>query len=101
MWKGHTAPIDGAAYLTDQLYATVSQDGSLSLWDLGLKKPRSTVPNAHAGRWVTAVAACRQSDLFATGSRCAPRTTRHTRNRTTHAQPHTHETSAYLFLSTQ
>lgn len=68
VWKGHTAPIDGAAYLTDQLYATVSQDGSLSLWDLGLKKPRSTVPNAHAGRWVTAVAACRQSDLFATGS---------------------------------
>jgi len=71
MWKGHTAPIDGAAYLTDQLFVTGSQDGSISIWDLGLKKPRSTLPNAHGGRWVTAVAACRQSDLFATGSRCA------------------------------
>jgi len=68
LWRGHSAPIDGAAYLTDQIFATVSQDGSLCLWDTGLKKPRATMPSAHGGRWLTAVATCRYSDLLATGS---------------------------------
>ena len=54
--------------LSEQLFVSGSQDGSLSGWKHDKKKAASLVPNAHGGNWLSSVAALPQSDLLASGS---------------------------------
>ncbi|CEM33402.1 unnamed protein product [Vitrella brassicaformis CCMP3155] len=61
-------PIDAVSALTAQLFASGAQDGSVSLWSISSRKPLATIPNAHGGQWITALASVRYSDAFFSGS---------------------------------
>eukprot|EP01015_Nassula_variabilis_P023782 TRINITY_DN4482_c0_g2_i3.p3 TRINITY_DN4482_c0_g2~~TRINITY_DN4482_c0_g2_i3.p3 ORF type:complete len:127 (+),score=20.78 TRINITY_DN4482_c0_g2_i3:65-445(+) len=45
-----------------------SQDGSVSLWGLGKKKPVYSLENAHDGKWITSLGSIYNSDFFCSGS---------------------------------
>ena len=49
-------------------FCSGQQDGSLCLWSAGRRKPLCSVPAAHGGRWIVALAHLRHSDLLASGS---------------------------------
>lgn len=68
VFHGHRAAIEAVALLNDNVWVAGSQDGAVSLWVVSKRAPVDFVPNAHGGRWITAVAACRRTDLVATGS---------------------------------
>ncbi|EGD73079.1 hypothetical protein PTSG_04794 [Salpingoeca rosetta] len=61
--------LDCIAMVTELHFLTGNQNGALSLWDIGKRKPVCTVPRAHGkDSWITAVAAVPYSDLTASGS---------------------------------
>ena len=68
--RGHGGSIDCLCMLDEQQFFSGSQDGSLCLWSIMKKKPACTLPSAHgdANPWVSSVAACRFTDLLASGS---------------------------------
>ncbi|TMW68536.1 hypothetical protein Poli38472_006004 [Pythium oligandrum] len=79
MWKipeetqlvfyGNTGSMDCVKMINDEYYVTGGDDGSLSLWFNGRKKPAYVVPNAHgAGRWISSVTVMPRTDLVASGS---------------------------------
>lgn len=94
VFREHTASIDAIAYVNPQFFLTGSQDGSICLWNINQKKSRGKILNAHpflstpqasapqtsesgggggqgigtAGHWIVSVAACKNSDLAASGS---------------------------------
>ncbi|TYZ59333.1 hypothetical protein PybrP1_008513 [[Pythium] brassicae (nom. inval.)] len=79
MWKipeetqlvfyGNSGSMDCVKMVTDEYYVTGGDDGSLSLWFNGRKKPVHVVPHAHgAGKWVASVAVMPRTDLVASGS---------------------------------
>jgi ribosomal RNA-processing protein 9 len=68
VYRGHTASIDCAKLINEQLYVSGSQDGSLALWQASKKKALIEMPAAHGGSSVTALGALPYTDLFASGS---------------------------------
>ncbi|GMF31137.1 unnamed protein product [Phytophthora fragariaefolia] len=78
MWKipeetqlvfyGNSGSMDCVKMVTDEFYVTGGDDGSLSLWFNGRKKPVCVIPNAHGGKWISSVAVMPRTDLIASGS---------------------------------
>lgn len=79
MWKipeetqlvfyGNSGSMDCVKMVTDEYYVTGGDDGSLSLWFNGRKKPVHVVSHAHgAGKWIASVAVMPRTDLVASGS---------------------------------
>lgn len=79
MWKipeetqlvfyGNSGSMDCVKMVTDEYYVTGGDDGSLSLWFNGRKKPVHVIPHAHGvGKWVSSVAVLPRADLVASGS---------------------------------
>lgn len=75
VFRGHKASIDNIQYLTPESYISSGQDGSLCVWKNTQKKPIVQVNFAHGceigrreGRWISAMASCKMTDLVATGS---------------------------------
>jgi ribosomal RNA-processing protein 9 len=68
LFRGHTASIDCVAMLNEERFVAGGEDGSLSLWTDMKKKPTFMIPDAHGGKWITAIAAMPYSNLAATGS---------------------------------
>ncbi|RLN92998.1 hypothetical protein BBJ28_00016427 [Nothophytophthora sp. Chile5] len=78
MWKipeetqlvfyGNSGSMDCVKMVTDEYYVTGGDDGSLSLWFNGRKKPVCVVANAHDGKWISSVAVLPRTDLVASGS---------------------------------
>lgn len=74
--------IESCALVTPTQWATGHDDGSISIWSQLKKKPAVTIQHAHAATptnrngtgigasamWVSAIAACRNSDLLASGA---------------------------------
>ena len=61
--------LDCIKCVNDSWFLTGGQDGSISLWNAGRKKPVETVENAHGeGNWIASLAVLRNSDLAASGS---------------------------------
>lgn len=69
MFYGNSGSMDCVKMVTDEYYVTGGDDGSLSLWFNGRKKPVFVVRNAHgAGNWISSVAVMPRTDLVASGS---------------------------------
>ncbi|KAH7479601.1 hypothetical protein PRIC1_008859 [Phytophthora ramorum] len=78
MWKipeetqlvfyGNSGSMDCVKMVTDEYYVTGGDDGSLSLWFNGRKKPVCVIPNAHNGKWISSLAVMPRTDLVASGS---------------------------------
>eukprot|EP00741_Cyanophora_paradoxa_P019931 tig00021179_g19236.t1 len=80
VFRGHPSSMDCIAMLAEDAFVTGCQDGSLCYWGTHKKKPLVTIAQAHgpgelsaegAGPgppWISAVAACPQTDLVASGS---------------------------------
>jgi ribosomal RNA-processing protein 9 len=78
MWKipeetqlvfyGNSGSMDCVKMVTDEYYVTGGDDGSLSLWFNGRKKPVCVIPNAHGGKWISSIAVMPRTDLVASGS---------------------------------
>lgn len=62
------SPIDCICVLTEDLFLSGSQDGSLHLWQTTRKKPIFSLISPHDGHWVTSVASLRGTNLAASGS---------------------------------
>jgi ribosomal RNA-processing protein 9 len=78
MWKipeetqlvfyGNSGSMDCVKMINDEHYVTGGDDGSLSLWFNGKKKPVHVVRNAHGGKWISSVSVMPRTDLVASGS---------------------------------
>ncbi|CAH0513326.1 unnamed protein product [Peronospora belbahrii] len=68
VFYGNSGSMDCVKMITDEYYVTGGDDGSLSLWFNGRKKPVCVVSNAHDGKWVSSVAVMPRTDLVASGS---------------------------------
>ncbi|KAF1794865.1 G-protein beta WD-40 repeat [Phytophthora cactorum] len=68
VFYGNSGSMDCVKMVTDEYYVTGGDDGSLSLWFNGRKKPVCVVPNAHDGKWISSVAVMPRTDLVASGS---------------------------------
>lgn len=78
MWKipeetqlvfyGNSGSMDCVKMVTDEYYITGGDDGSLSLWFNGRKKPVCVIANAHDGKWISSLAVMPRTDLIASGS---------------------------------
>ena len=68
VFHGHKSAIEAVALLNDNIWVAGGQDGAVSLWIATKRAPIDFKERAHGGRWITAVAACRRTDLIATGS---------------------------------
>lgn len=61
--------IDALAMINEQYYVTGSDDGHVSLWFAGRKKPCCTQYQTHGrGNWISSIAVMSGTDLVATGS---------------------------------
>ncbi|KAI9906314.1 hypothetical protein PsorP6_003799 [Peronosclerospora sorghi] len=65
---GNSGSMDCVKMITDEYYVTGGDDGSLSLWFNGRKKPVCVIPDAHNGKWISSVAVLARTDLVASGS---------------------------------
>jgi len=68
VFHGHRSSIEAVAVINDNLWVAGGQDGAISLWIATKRAPIDFKEKAHSGCWITAVAACRRTDLIATGS---------------------------------
>lgn len=64
----HKASIDCVKMIDEVHFFAGSQDGAVSLWHTSKKQACSVVRGAHSGKWISAVAVLRNSDLLASGS---------------------------------
>ena len=55
IFNGHDYSIDCIKSLSDSMYFTGSQDGSINIWSLKKKKPIFSLKDAHSGGWITAL----------------------------------------------
>ena len=60
--------LDAIGMINGETYISGSQSGHLSLWSSQKKKPTCIVPDAHGGRWISAVAVLPSTDVIASGS---------------------------------
>ncbi|DAZ99455.1 TPA: hypothetical protein N0F65_004088 [Lagenidium giganteum] len=78
MWKipeetqlvfyGNSGSMDCVKMVSEEYHVTGGDDGSLSLWFNGRKKPVSVIHNAHGGKWISSAAVMPRTDLVASGS---------------------------------
>ena len=83
VYRGHKASIDAVEFLTEDSFISGGEDGTISLWKDSLKKPISTVHDAHFDvtntsssttssppppHWVCSLAAIKMSDVVFSGS---------------------------------
>lgn len=79
MWKipeetqlvfyGNSGSMDCVKMVNDEYYVSGGDDGSLSLWFNGRKKPVHVVHHAHGvGKWISSVTVMPRTDLVASGS---------------------------------
>eukprot|EP01138_Halocafeteria_seosinensis_P012528 gb/GECG01012801.1/.p1 GENE.gb/GECG01012801.1/~~gb/GECG01012801.1/.p1 ORF type:complete len:543 (+),score=82.30 gb/GECG01012801.1/:1-1629(+) len=71
VYRGHaqSMSLDCIKCVNDSWFLTGAQDGSISLWNAGRKKPVDTVEHAHGeGNWIASLAVLRNSDLAVSGS---------------------------------
>ena len=70
LFQGHSASIDSISMFNEERWITGSQDGSVSTWNIGKKKPTFTQAQAHgpSSPWITSVHALNYSDFAASGS---------------------------------
>mmetsp|Transcript_32532 Transcript_32532/g.52712 ORF Transcript_32532/g.52712 Transcript_32532/m.52712 type:complete len:470 (+) Transcript_32532:37-1446(+) len=70
VFRSQPSSIDAVAMLTEELFISGAQDGSLSCWNVSKKKPVCVLRNAHGSLspWICSVAACPYTDLAASGS---------------------------------
>lgn len=68
VFYGNSGSMDCVKMITDEYYVTGGDDGSLSLWFNGRKKPVCVILNAHDGKWISSVAVMPRTDLVASGS---------------------------------
>ncbi|CAI5712456.1 hypothetical protein KXD40_001672 [Peronospora effusa] len=68
VFYGNSGSMDCVKMITDEYYVTGGDDGSLSLWFNGRKKPVCVISNAHNGKWISSVAVMPRTDLVASGS---------------------------------
>lgn len=67
--EGANATIDCVKFIDETHFISGYDDGTVSLWALFKKKPLAKVLSAHdSGKWITAIASLRNTDLFATAS---------------------------------
>ncbi|MES1911758.1 MAG: hypothetical protein MHM6MM_004141 [Cercozoa sp. M6MM] len=68
VFRGHRGIIECVRFVSEQLFVTCAQDGAVCLWSTMKKKPVHGVLAAHDGHGVSAIAACFNTDLVASGS---------------------------------
>ncbi|KAF8819559.1 WD domain, G-beta repeat-containing protein [Cardiosporidium cionae] len=68
VFKHPVMPLDSCSILNSVHFATGSQDGSITLWNVSSRKPLYKCCRAHNGHWITAMAAVRNSNLLFSGS---------------------------------
>eukprot|EP00041_Stephanoeca_diplocostata_P029404 m.867229 g.867229 ORF g.867229 m.867229 type:complete len:497 (+) comp23554_c4_seq3:226-1716(+) len=69
VFNGGGESIDCIAMLTESVFVSGSENGTIALWDSTRKKPQHTIRNAHgANAWITTVGALRFGDVAASGS---------------------------------
>uniref|UniRef100_M4BH40 Uncharacterized protein n=1 Tax=Hyaloperonospora arabidopsidis (strain Emoy2) TaxID=559515 RepID=M4BH40_HYAAE len=68
VFYGNSGSMDCVRMITDEYYVTGGDDGSLSLWFNGRKKPVCVISNAHGGKWISSLAVMPRTDLVASGS---------------------------------
>jgi ribosomal RNA-processing protein 9 len=69
VFYGNSGSMDCVKMVNDEYYVTGGDDGSLSLWFNGRKKPVYVVRDAHgAGNWISSLAVMPRTDLVASGS---------------------------------
>lgn len=65
---GHTAPVDSVHAQDSAHYLSGGEDGLLCLWGSTARKALFARPDAHSGKWVTAVSGIRGTDVAVSGS---------------------------------
>lgn len=66
----HLGPVNQVAYSSDgKLYASVSKDGSLKIWDGSNSRCINTIPNAHSGLEVSSVQFSKNRKYILTGGK--------------------------------
>jgi len=67
MFTRHTYAVDAVCVADNEKFVSGSQDGSLMLWSSSSKKPLAT-GSLGDGKWVSALAAIKQANVFFSGS---------------------------------
>lgn len=68
--NNHFGPVNQVAYSSDgKLFASVSKDGSLKIWDGSNSRCINTIPNAHSGLEVSSVAFSKNRKYLLTGGK--------------------------------
>jgi len=68
MFTRHTYAVDAVCVADQDRFVSGSQDGSLMLWSTASKKPLATTSLGGDGKWVSALAAIKQGNVFFSGS---------------------------------
>ena len=68
VYRAPRGPLDCVAVISETLWISGSGDGSIALWSAAKKAPVDFREKVHSGKAITAVGACRRTDLIATGS---------------------------------
>jgi len=74
VFRGHSGSVDCVSQINEDNFITGSEDGSIALWNTQKKRPTSLLKRAHTEKsnnlvnWITSVAACKNSNLVASGS---------------------------------
>lgn len=74
IYNGHKGSIDIVKFITEDVFLSCGDDGSLCLWNSSKKKPMCEMKLTHGksvtgeANWVTAIATLTNSDLIASGS---------------------------------
>ena len=70
LYRGHSSSIDSLSLINEENFVAGSQDGSISLWNAGHKRPNFVFAKAHgkANPWVVSICALPYTDLVLSGS---------------------------------
>ena len=68
VYGGHHLSIDCIRIINADSFITGGEDGCISMWKTGKKKPINVYNNFHGGEWITSLAVLRKSDILASGS---------------------------------
>lgn len=74
VYNGHSGSIDCVKLITEEIFLSCNDNGSLCVWNVGKKKPISEQKLAHGvssigvANWISAIATLVNTDLIASGS---------------------------------
>ena len=68
VYGGHHFSIDCVKIVNADCFVTGGEDGCISMWKTGKKKPANVYSNIHNGKWITSLGVLRKTDLVASGS---------------------------------